>query len=797
MRRHLLFSLMVTTTFVSAAKSTQAQTVSTPSDKSVRHGVVAHHPQQHSIPPSTTEPHASPQHKTQRSASRRPAEAEEVSVVGSGSTRQVQSISREQIEKSVPGTSPYKIMNQMPGVAFNSADPLGIDTWSQSIYMHGFSQDQLGFTLDGMPLGAQTYRAYNGMNVNNAISPENIRRMAVSQGAGSLDVASSSNLGGTVQFYSIDPADKFGGKVAQTFGSNSTYRTFVRIDSGKLNDSGTKFFTSYARTSDEKWKGHAGQFQQQVNAKLVQSIGESTKLTAFFDWSDMQEASYAVESLETIQKLGGRVDYYYPDYSTAYKAAQGIFSHGEDKTRSPKDVAYYDDPALSEDYFGGLTLETKLRQNMDWKTTVYGHGDWLDTHWTNPHVSSPNGAPLAEQVRRSGFQRYGITSSYTWRYKKNTFNTGVWYENNKYHMGQYYYEQPVLGQGAPLDPFGALPAPFAQAWGNVFNTNTFQYYLQDTYKVLPHLTIHAGFRSMLVTARSGVTHNDTAYTHQAELPSGSLTAADAFLPQVSANWRFAPHNELYFDVSKNMRAYPQAGYSLGSPWSVTSMAAFQDARKKLKPEKDWVYEVGYRLTLPKVTGLVSLYHTDFSNRLQQITSGASIIQNQSTMQNVGGVHIWGVDGSLTIRPVKGLSIYNSVSYSRQRFDTNLTSAGVTYDLKGKDIPNYPNFMYKASLAYGYGPIEAHFDANYMGRRYLSYTNDVHVPAYWQTSMGIRAKFGSYSVFKNVTADFNIYNVLNTSYISTVGVQGNPLSGDYQSMLIGAPRQFFGTISTNF
>ncbi|KXV76944.1 hypothetical protein AD953_05040 [Acetobacter malorum] len=106
-------------------------------------------------------------------------------------------------------------------------------------------------------------------------------------------------------------------------------------------------------------------------------------------------------------------------------------------------------------------------------------------------------------------------------------------------------------------------------------------------------------------------------------------------------------------------------------------------------------------------------------------------------------------------------------------------------------------MYKASLAYGYGPIEAHFDANYMGRRYLSYTNDVHVPAYWQNSMGIRAKFGSYSVFKNITADFNIYNVLNTSYISTVGVQGNPLSGDYQSMLIGAPRQFFGTISTNF
>ncbi|GAA4491084.1 TonB-dependent receptor [Gluconacetobacter tumulicola] len=734
-----------------------------------------------------------------RAAPSRPAaaDAEQVSVVGSGSTRQVQTISTSQISRSVPGTSPYKIMNQMPGVAFTSADPLGIDTWSQSIYMHGFSQDQLGFTLDGMPLGAQTYRAYNGLNVNNAISPENIKRLSVSQGAGSLDVASSSNLGGTVQFYSLDPSDHFGGKVAQTFGSNATFRTFGRIDSGQLNPSGTKFYVSYARTSDDKWKGHAGQFQQQVNAKFVQPIGESTKLTGFFDWSDMAEASYAVESLETIHKLGTRVDYYYPDYTTAYRAAQGIYSHGEQLTRSPRDVAYYDDPALSQDYFGGLTLDTKLNSAMDWKTTIYGHGDSLDTHWTNPHITSPNGAPLAEQVRRSGFQRYGLTSGYTWRWQKNTFNTGLWYENDHYTMGQYYYQEPILGQGNPIDPFGALPQPFAQAWGNVFNTNTFQYYLQDTYKILPNLTVHAGFRSLLVTARSGVTENNQKYTGVANLPAGSLTASNAFLPQVSANWRFLPHNELYFDVSKNMRAYPQAGYSLGSPWSVTTMASFQNAKKNLKPEEDWVYELGYRLTMHRAVGLISLYHTDFSNRLQTITSGASIIQNQSTMQNVGGVHIWGVDGSLTLNPIDGMSLYNSISYSRQRFDSNLTTGGVTYNLSGKNIPNYPDLMYKSSLSYSYGPVMAHIDANYMSRRYLSYMNDTHVPGYWQTNLGVRVRGGDHGPLHNITVDFNIYNLTNTTYISTVGVQGNPIAGDYQSMLIGAPRQFFGTVSANF
>ncbi|WP_249201654.1 TonB-dependent receptor plug domain-containing protein [Gluconobacter sphaericus] len=181
--------------------------------------------------------------------------SETISVVGSGSTRQMQSVSRRDMQNLVPGTTPLKAVGNLPGVQFSSSDPLGIDLWSQSFYMHGFTSDQLGFTVDGIPLGGQGYESYNGVPVNRTISNENIIRTDVSQGAGSLDTPSTSNLGGTVRFYSDDPLDRMGGRISQTFGSYDAFRTFVRFDSGKLNPSGTKFYVSYDRRAEDKWLG--------------------------------------------------------------------------------------------------------------------------------------------------------------------------------------------------------------------------------------------------------------------------------------------------------------------------------------------------------------------------------------------------------------------------------------------------------------------------------------------------------------------------------------------------------------
>ena len=57
-------------------------------------------------------------------------QTENVSVFGQGQSRQVQSISQKDMQEAVPGTSPLKVLEKLPGVSFQSADPFGNYEWS-------------------------------------------------------------------------------------------------------------------------------------------------------------------------------------------------------------------------------------------------------------------------------------------------------------------------------------------------------------------------------------------------------------------------------------------------------------------------------------------------------------------------------------------------------------------------------------------------------------------------------------------------------------------------------------------
>jgi outer membrane receptor protein involved in Fe transport len=134
------------------------------------------------------------------------AELEEIVVFGRGETRQVQSVTTAQLEQLTPGTSPLKAVEKLPGVNFQSADPYGAYEWSARIKVRGFDQNQMGFTLDGVPLGDMSYGNHNGLHISRAIASENVGAVALSQGSGAIDTASTSNLGGTLEFTSMDPS---------------------------------------------------------------------------------------------------------------------------------------------------------------------------------------------------------------------------------------------------------------------------------------------------------------------------------------------------------------------------------------------------------------------------------------------------------------------------------------------------------------------------------------------------------------------------------------------------------------
>src|SRR5206468_4815077 len=88
-----------------------------------------------------------------------------VEVTGRGQTRQVQNISRTDLSEAVPGASPLKVLDKLPGVSFQSADAFGAYEWSTRLSLRRLSQNQLGFTLDGIPLGDMSYGNNNGLHI--------------------------------------------------------------------------------------------------------------------------------------------------------------------------------------------------------------------------------------------------------------------------------------------------------------------------------------------------------------------------------------------------------------------------------------------------------------------------------------------------------------------------------------------------------------------------------------------------------------------------------------------------------
>ncbi|MFT9216030.1 MAG: TonB-dependent receptor plug domain-containing protein, partial [Acetobacter malorum] len=470
-------------------------------------------------------------------------------------------VSKAIMEQFTPGTSVLKAVDRLPGVSFSSTDPMGLDLWGSSIYVRGFFMDQLGATLDGIPLNDMTYQSTNGYNIVQAAISDDIERTIVSEGPGGVAVPSTSTLGGTMQFETGDPKDQLGGKISQGFGSYSSYRTYARFDSGKLNSTGTKFMTAYSRSDEGLWAGGGSQFQQQVDAKLVQPIGNNSVMKAFFNWSDLQEWGYWDTSLAMLDGLGWRTPHLYPNYGLAYNYAAGnVTLPTTDAINANGDSPYlYDGGQHEVDYTGGLNFDLELTDALRWRTTLYGTSQTGYYTYSDATVPSEGtGAPLSEEVWQNRQERYGFTTSFLYKIANHTIDTGVWYENNNQDAGLFWYNEPALGEGAPLKtvgPYNVYGRAFRQGYGFSWRTNNFTYHLQDTWRPITNLRITAGFKSMLATTAGGANYNNSDYTGVDALPNGGMTAASAFLPHVGASYRFLKNHEFYFDLAENMRTY--------------------------------------------------------------------------------------------------------------------------------------------------------------------------------------------------------------------------------------------------
>ena len=806
-------------------------------------------------------------------------------VTATRTTRSSTEIPQVEIQKILPGVSPLKAIQTLPGVLYITADPWGYNEQNAQTFIHGFAGNQLGYTMDGIPLGDQSYGNYNGLSPQRAVISENVSRVIVSTGAGDLATPSNSNLGGTVETYSSDPLDSFGIQFGQTVGSYGTSRTFARIDSGTFGD-GNSLYVSGARQRARAWDFNGRQGGWQANAKFVHD-SDIGKITLYFDYNDMTQPN---EDATVFFKpsAGGTATpaqlftpytkpFFYPDfnfYRTSYLTALGNSPAAEGSNYRN----YYSD-AQRTDYLAYGRYDAPLGENVTWSTTGYYHHNdgvgvvagplgqsittaqpYLDpayatlpancrfsannngvrpsacTALTNEQaaaagaalVAATGGSGLITRTTEYRIDRWGVISAVSAELGNHTIELGGWFEHNSTTQWRRWYAVDVNNPNLStpyIRPLDVAQPLFTQYQGEA-RIKQLQLHLQDTWQATDKLLVQAGFKTSAqwangwypVQPRVGSLGGTTA------LPQGKINTKKWFLPAIGATYDFNGHEEIYFNVQKNMRQYQAYLAGGGGPWFTGSQAAFDAFATEGKPETSWTYEAGLRIRreLGGDVGLqaqINYYHVDFQNRLLAIPTnpggiaGSGITGGTSALVNVGDVKTDGVDAAFTLRVGRTFSLYNAISYNLSKYqsDYTATAAGIgaaTDSCIGgflvvggvvptcdKQLPGTPKWMNKTVASLNVEPAELQLVGDYVGRRFATFTNDASVPSYFLLSARLGLKIPENLVpLRKAELSLNVTNITDKKGASSLSI--GSATNSYSAYPI-APRQWFLTFSAAY
>ena len=459
-------------------------------------------------------------------------DAGETIVVTAKATRSATAITAAEIQKILPGVAPFKAIATLPGVLYITADPWGNNEQNAQLFIHGFSVSQLGYTMDGVPLGDQNYGNFNGLSPQRAVMSENVGRTVVATGAGELGIASTSNLGGAVEVFSRDPESARGLEAIQTIGSYGTSRSFLRLDTGTFGN-GNKLYLSGDRQRARAWDFNGIQGGYQANGKFTHEDAMG-KLSIYFAYSDKIEpnedaTTFFVTPANAVQTYSPYTrPFLYPNFAAA-RAYVDAFGNSP-AAQGGNYNNYYSD-AQRTDYLGYAKYELNLGAHIKWSNQVYMHHNdgvgvvagplgqsitavqpYLDPNYnfsaasgtpTRLATNANSSALLLAATGGSGYvtrtteyriQRIGAISTLNAELGDHNLELGAWFQHNSSHAFRRWYALDVNNPDAS-SPYIRPSNPLFTQYDAEMRVNTLQLHLQDSWKLSPRLLVEAGFKT--------------------------------------------------------------------------------------------------------------------------------------------------------------------------------------------------------------------------------------------------------------------------------------------------------------
>ncbi|MFB0873491.1 MULTISPECIES: TonB-dependent receptor [unclassified Sphingobium] len=309
-------------------------------------------------------------------------------------------------------------------------------------------------------------------------------------------------------------------------------------------------------------------------------------------------------------------------------------------------------------------------------------------------------------------------------------------------------------------------------------------------------------------------------------PQNRTYKYDKVLPSAGLNFKITPQASLFANYSK--------GLSVPGTDSLYNAFFFprDEAGANPQPETTDSFDLGARYTSRKFQAQVSLWYTNYKNRL---ASSYDPELNASVYRNLGTVEKYGIDGSVSYTPIEYFTVYAFGSYLKSKIKDdiligvcgNTTAPGCTAvgqeiyaPTAGKRESGAPVYTLGGRAEVNFEGVTLGVQAKRTGKRYVFDTNEptfrnavgaltpvqiygAAAPAYTLVDLDARvslARFGA----EGTWVQFNVSNLfdkfyvggfgggLNQSYTVNTGVYGSP--GFVQ---IGSPRAVSGSVHVSF
>ncbi len=675
--------------------------------------------------------------------------------------------------------SSYKPFDLMPSVMTESPDPFGLSP-TRNMNVRGKGNFHLSTNVDGLPLAGIVGGA-------DLFDLENVEQMDIYRGGMPAGQGLGiSNASGSIDQRLLRAQDKFGVQAKQAYGSYDFRKSFARLDTGALPETGTRTFVSLSSTANDKWKGSGDQDRTNAMLGVSQELGERVKVDLAAVYNKYSANTY--RSLSYAQTKNLKDNYRY-DYNTTLTGTNAT------------DVNYFDfNRSQYENYATLAAVDVTLAANHHLLFKPY--------YWNSNGVT------------------YGQTSS-------GGAGVQVWHQQNDNLGGVFEYNGNFstgtqLSVGHWVQQMAAPPPPTDQKKYTVTANGGLNFanwmtlakidpyivnspYVQAT-QAIGKTTLSGGLRYMILGAPS------MQYYNTAGLPNVSYDQVWGYNPTPYADAavrakdyaELLPNIGLRHEISPEWSASASYARKFGRPdWGpqasnyINNRAAFQAKGvslqtlvDKVKPELSDAFDVSARYSAGGLTVVPTLFFAKNQNRQVKVVDPA--ISNLSYYQGTAETTQYGAELEVSYEISNTLTVFGSATQASETYDadTPTLAGGAIMGTKGRQIPNAPQTMLKGGLTYRWADLSLSPVVRYIGDRYGDSGNVERMKAYTVADFSAGYDLGKELGLNSLSAGLAVLNVFNRRYVSEVAPSDFDLSAS-SSYYVGAPRTIVGTVSVKF